>query len=117
MAPFPSACNDAPVCKLIPPGTAPDKQKLSRGLLRLPGGAQKKELMLSQLRAELCISDERHDELRQCVSAGEERPWLRHALITAETLSQTRLHTHKLESVLPAHADHAALMNDTSFCI
>ena len=42
---------------------------------------QKKELMLSQLRAELCIGDERHDELRQCVSAGEDRPWLRHALM------------------------------------
>ena len=33
--------------------------------------------MLAQLRSELCISDERHEELRQCVSSGEDRPWLR----------------------------------------
>lgn len=38
---------------------------------------QKKELMLAQLRAELKISDERHEELRQFISNGEERPWLR----------------------------------------
>jgi hypothetical protein len=40
-------------------------------------GAQKKELMLAQLRTELKISDERHEELRQCISNGEDRPWLK----------------------------------------
>jgi hypothetical protein len=39
--------------------------------------AQKKELMLAQLRAELCISDDRHLELRQSVASGEDRPWLK----------------------------------------
>ncbi|BDA49275.1 Protein EMSY-LIKE 3 [Coccomyxa sp. Obi] len=37
----------------------------------------KKELMLAQLRTELKISDERHEELRQCISNGEERPWIK----------------------------------------
>ena len=38
---------------------------------------QNKELMLSKLRTELCISDERHEELRQRLDSGEERPWVR----------------------------------------
>ncbi|EIE24883.1 hypothetical protein COCSUDRAFT_46996 [Coccomyxa subellipsoidea C-169] len=37
----------------------------------------KKELMLAQLRTELKISDERHEELRQCISNEEDRPWLK----------------------------------------
>ena len=41
--------------------------------LRLQG----KELMLSKLRTELCIADERHEELRQRLDAGEERPWVK----------------------------------------
>ncbi|CAK0786367.1 hypothetical protein CVIRNUC_009580 [Coccomyxa viridis] len=36
-----------------------------------------KELMLSKLRTELCISDERHEELRQRLDSGEERPWVK----------------------------------------
>ena len=39
--------------------------------------AQNKELMLSKLRTELCISDERHEELRQRLDSGEERPWVK----------------------------------------
>ena len=38
---------------------------------------QKKELMLAQLRSELCVSDDRHLELRQAVSEGEDQPWLK----------------------------------------
>ena len=38
---------------------------------------QNKELMLSKLRTELCISDERHEELRQRLDSGEERPWVK----------------------------------------
>lgn len=41
--------------------------------LRLQG----KELMLSKLRTELCITDERHEELRQRLDAGEECPWVK----------------------------------------
>ncbi len=33
--------------------------------------------MLSKLRTELCIADERHEELRQRLDAGEERPWVK----------------------------------------
>ncbi|CAL5226734.1 g9587 [Coccomyxa viridis] len=36
-----------------------------------------KELMLSKLRTELCIADERHEELRQRLDSGEERPWVK----------------------------------------
>ncbi|KAK9830923.1 hypothetical protein WJX81_005699 [Elliptochloris bilobata] len=36
------------------------------------------ELMLSKLRAQLHISDDRHLQLRQCVVDGDEQPWLRH---------------------------------------
>ena len=43
---------------------------------------QNKELMLSKLRTELCISDERHEELRQRLDSGEERPWVRCVLRT-----------------------------------
>ncbi len=42
-----------------------------------PHLAQNKELMLSKLRTELCISDERHEELRQRLDSGEERPWVK----------------------------------------
>lgn len=40
-------------------------------------GAQNTEFMLSKLRAELHISDDRHLQLRQCVVDGDEQPWLR----------------------------------------
>ena len=43
----------------------------------VPNLAQNKELMLSKLRTELCISDERHEELRQRLDSGEERPWVK----------------------------------------
>ena len=39
--------------------------------------AQNTEFMLSKLRAELHISDDRHLQLRQCVVDGDEQPWLR----------------------------------------
>lgn len=34
--------------------------------------------MLSKLRTELCITDERHEELRQRLDTGEERPWVKY---------------------------------------
>jgi hypothetical protein len=96
-----SGCTDANQCKLLACSTGPGNAlqgKLRRGRLLLPWRVQKKELMLSQLRAELCISDERHDELRQSVSAGEERPWIRRAL--SKRCIQALLNTHHL--VIPA---------------
>jgi len=48
---------------------------------------QNTEFMLSKLRAELHISDDRHLQLRQCVVDGDEQPWRRCAPNPASALA------------------------------
>ena len=74
-------------------------------------GAQNTEFMLSKLRAELHISDDRHLQLRQCVVDGDEQPWLRCAprCRTGTRISPARLLPQKSNSdgCLPAARSQA----------
>ena len=57
--------------------------------------------MLSKLRAELHISDDRHLQLRQCVVDGDEQPWLRCALWVSMSPARLILVSNRMHA--PCH--------------